>query len=446
MLGAPGAEEEEKNAVRRPRDRLEDFGHVCGSGGVLGLRPLLRVRREPDAGLAGGGRTEAELRWSDRIVRPQDGGLLGPVGDETVPVVEIARRDRVVVQHKDVVALSAEASRRPVGGAREDDPGDARGVDVDDELVVPDVGALGEEPVDERVAEHRLQLDARRCVRAVVDLHLLAGRAYLGGIGVREQDLHAPCVSFDRVDQLTVGQLVERAVARPALGARAVEQARQHADRLSREPVPDRVTRNADVLAQRRFARRPRRPARQGLAQRLRGDDAPVEDHAVPADPVGRLDAVRADGQPRYLDELLPGCARDGDDLVRDLGLLRDEEVLPLVRLDRPVVGGRTLHRRRLRGVEAHEGRQRPRRLPGLEAPDGEPEAVRRSSRGTSTTGRRGRCWRSPAPASSYRPPHGGVRRASERCRSDRRARLCTRPGSSAGSRNARRYPDAAPP
>src|SRR5439155_23446737 len=67
-------------------------------------------------------------------------------------------------------------------------------------------------------------------------------------------------------------------------------------------------------------------------------------------------------------------------DLVSDLGLLGNEEVLPLVRQYRPEVRGRRLDRRRISLFserEADESRECNRRLPFLESADAKTKAVR---------------------------------------------------------------------
>ena len=98
------------------------------------------------------------------------------------------------------------------------------------------------------------------------------------------------------------------------------------------------------------------------------------------ADGVGRLGRAGANGKIGNGMEFLSGSSPHRHDLVSDLGLLGNEEVLPLVRLDRPVVRGRRLDRRRVSLFserEADESRECDRRLPFLESADAKTKAVR---------------------------------------------------------------------
>ncbi len=304
--------------------------------------------------------------------QPQGGVVL----EQGFPVIVVHGGDLGVFQDQDVVALGAQPRRGPVGRAGEHRPGGARGVQVDDELVVADVIALGQQVVVQVGAQELAQLLARGGVGAVVDRYRFA-RHRLAGVGVGQNDLDKSLRLLQGRDQLRVGQLIQGAQALAPFARRAPEQAGQRLVGFARQTLADRVSRGADMLAQRRGAGRAALAPGQLAAQRLGGDDAAVEHHALPAQRVGGLDRVGAHLEPGDLDQLLPGRPADRDDLVFDRGLLGDEQVLPLVGLDGPIVGVRALLFGPLfRRAEAHERGQRRGLLACLDAVDGEPQAT----------------------------------------------------------------------
>ena len=226
-------------------------------GGGLGLRcrlaPLRHVGREPgfDAGAAtrrgqghddragiGAAKGRTLLRGAHRRREQRRRCGQGIAVVHALPVAEERACHSRVFDQQRIVGLAGDAGRGPVGAAGEHRLRCARGVEVNDELVVADVGAV----VEQAVLQARTECAAQACACwRVGNVPTAFARPRVG-----QDQVHARLVVEDQFFQLGIFQLIERQVE----GAGALEQLVQQRQHIAGQVLAVRVLRVGKLLHQ----------------------------------------------------------------------------------------------------------------------------------------------------------------------------------------------------
>jgi hypothetical protein len=255
---------------------------------------------------------------------PQRGPLRRAVVPEALPVGEVRAGQLRRFDQQGVVGLAAQGGVGPVGAAGQDRPGVPAAVDVDDELVVPDV-AVAQQAV------------------AHVDVGLVerlpggdVGPVVGAGVGEDEVDEGG---ADQGLEQLGVVQLVQGGVALPPVGAGPLQQEHQGGPQVAGQAVAERVAGLVDAVDELAVAGCASRPGGDLVGEGLRGEDAAVEVGGDAPAVGGEVDRVGGEGVVGQRGEA-PGGADHRHDLVLVEAVGAGRQVAPGELLHGPDLGG----------------------------------------------------------------------------------------------------------